>query len=105
MQTATDLSVFKEILREVDGIIIARGYLTVHIPVEKLLFKVRDMIHLCHQHMKPVMVSCNILESMISSLIPTIPEIGEISSLVNDYVDGIILSSETTYGDYPIESI
>lgn len=55
--------------------------------------------------MKIVTVSCHILESMISGLFPTIPEIGEISNLVNDYVDGIMLSGETSYGDYPVEAI
>lgn len=52
--------------------------------------------------MKLCLVSCNILESMISSPLPTIPELGEISNLVSEYVDGIVLSGETAYGDYPI---
>ena len=96
---------FDEIIKLVNGVLIARGYLTVHIPVERLMFKVRQMIKKCHEQFIPVMVSCNILESMISSLLPTIPEIGEISNLTNEYIDGFILSAETTYGDYPIESI
>lgn len=54
-----------------------------HIPVEKLVFRVQEMIHKCHEQLVPVFVSCNLLESMISSLIPTIPEIGEITNLVN----------------------
>lgn len=63
------------------------------------------MIHRCHSKLVPVMVSCNMLESMVSSLIPTIPEIGEISNLTNQYIDGFILSAETSFGENPIESI
>lgn len=96
---------FEDIIKEVDGVIIARGYLTVHVAVEQLIFKVKDMINKCHEQLKPVMVSCNLLESMITSLIPTIPEIGEISNLVNQYIDCFILSAETSFGEHPIESI
>lgn len=42
---------------------------------------------------------------MVSSLLPTTCEVGEISNLVSDYVDGIILSGETSYGMYPIQAV
>jgi len=74
-------------------------------PVEKLFSKQKEMIHKCHEHLKPVLISCNILDSMVSSLIPTMCEVGEISNLVSDYVDDIILSSETSFGNHPIEAI
>ena len=74
-------------------------------PVEKLFSKQKEMIHKCHEHLKPVLISCNILDSMVSSLLPTMCEVGEISNLVSDYVDDIILSSETSFGNHPIEAI
>jgi pyruvate kinase len=56
---------YDEILEAADGIIIARGYLTVHMPVEKLNYKQRDMITKANAKFKPVLVSCNILDSMV----------------------------------------
>lgn len=55
--------------------------------------------------MKPIQVSCNVLESMIGSLLPTTIEVGEIGGLVDQFVDGIILSQETTVGEYPVEAV
>ncbi|EGR31005.1 pyruvate kinase, putative [Ichthyophthirius multifiliis] len=95
----------EEIIKESDGIQIARGYLTIHMPVEKLFVQQREMIKKCHEYMKPVLISCNILNSMVSSLLPSMSEIGEISNLVNEYVDGIILSSETSCSTNPVEAI
>ncbi len=63
------------------------------------------MIRKCHEYMKPIFISCNILNSMVSSLLPTMSEIGEISNLINEYVDNIILSSETSCSANPIEAI
>ena len=96
---------YDEILKASDGVLIARGYLTVYIPVEKLHYKQRELIKKSNERLKPVLVSCNILDSMVSSLLPTTCEVGEISNLVQDQVDGIILSGETSYGMNPIQSI
>lgn len=96
---------FEEIVKASDGVSIARGYLTIHMPVEKLFAKQKEMIHKCHEHLKPVLISSNVLDSMVSSLLPTMCEVGEISSLVTEYVDDIVLSSETSCGNNPIEAI
>ncbi len=63
------------------------------------------MIKKCHEYMKPVLISCNVLNSMVSSLLPSMCEIGEISNLVNEYVDCIILSSETSCSANPAEAV
>ena len=55
--------------------------------------------------MKICLISGNILESMVHTIYPTIPEIGEITNIVKKFVDGIILSGETFFGDYPTEAI
>jgi len=52
--------------------------------------------------MKPIIISSQILESMISSLLPTFSELGDITNLVNEDVDALMLSGETTYGKYAI---
>lgn len=74
-------------------------------PVEKLFAKQKEMIHKCHEHLKPVLISCNVLDSMVSSMLPTMCEVGEISNLVSEFVDDIILSSETSFGSNPVEAI
>ncbi|KAL4427589.1 hypothetical protein ABPG74_012980 [Tetrahymena malaccensis] len=105
IQTLEGVQNYDEILKVSDAVLIARGYLTVHIPVEKLHFKQKELIQKSNESLKPVLVSCNILDSMVSSLLPTTCEVGEISNLVSDYVDAIILSGETSYGMYPIQAV
>ncbi len=56
--------------------------MAVHYPVEKLVYKIKDLIHEGHKNLKPVLVSCNVLESMISGTFPTTSEVGEIFNLV-----------------------
>ncbi|KRX10240.1 Pyruvate/Phosphoenolpyruvate kinase-like domain [Pseudocohnilembus persalinus] len=96
---------FDKIIKLVDGIILARSYLVIHYPVEKLFTLFKQIIQKCHSALKPIQVSCNILESMVSTLLPTTTEVGEIYNLVEQYVDGIILSQETTVGEYPTETV
>ncbi|EGR27591.1 pyruvate kinase, putative [Ichthyophthirius multifiliis] len=96
---------FDEIIKEADALIIARGYLTVQIPVEKLHYIQKEMFQKCIQQRKIVMVSCNILECMVSSLLPMTCEVGEIFNLVSECVDNIILSSETAFGNFPVQAI
>ena len=83
----------------------SRGYITLFMPVERLPFEQEEMIKKCNQNLKPVYISANILDSMVSSKLPKSCEVGEIDSLVSCYVDGIILSSETSLGNNPIEAI
>lgn len=89
----------------VDGVIVARSYLVIHYPVEKLYFILKKIVKDCHSALKPVSVSCNILESMISTQLPTTTEVGEISNIIEQWVDGIILSQETTVGEYPVQCV
>jgi len=76
------LNNFDEILEASDGIIISRSYLSLHIPVEKLFFKQKEMIRKCHLACKPVTVVSQVLESMVQGLVPTSSEINDIANLV-----------------------
>lgn len=63
------------------------------------------MVHKCHELMKPITISGSILDSMVSSLLPTMCEVGEVSNLIADFVDSIALTTETSGGNHPIEAI
>lgn len=80
---------FDEILEASDGIIISRSYLSMHIPVEKLFFKQKEMINKCHAAGKPVTITTQVLDSMVMGLVPTSSEINDIANLVYSYVISI----------------
>ena len=82
IQSAEAVHNFDEILKEADGIMISRGYLSVYRPVEKLFFKQKEMIRKCHEAGKPVIIVSQLLESMVNSVVPTTSEINDISNLV-----------------------
>jgi Pyruvate kinase len=56
--------------------------LSVHIPVEKLYFKQKEMIQKCHAAGKPVIIVSQVLESMVQGVVPTTSEINDIAGLV-----------------------
>jgi pyruvate kinase len=105
IQNAEAIANFDEILKEADGIVISRGYLSVHVPVQKLFFKQKEMIKKCHEAGKPVMIVSQLLDSMVTSLVPTTSEVNDISNLILDGVDILSLVNETTYGHYRKEAI
>jgi pyruvate kinase len=70
----------------------------VHMPVELINKVQRNLIIQCHKYFKPVIISCNVLESMVSSVLPTSNEASDISNLVAENVDCITLIGETAYG-------
>lgn len=55
--------------------------------------------------MKPVLIQCSILESMVSSQLPRSCEVGDIAVLVASGVDEIILSGETSYGSFAVQAV
>eukprot|EP01016_Furgasonia_blochmanni_P026832 TRINITY_DN2838_c0_g1_i20.p1 TRINITY_DN2838_c0_g1~~TRINITY_DN2838_c0_g1_i20.p1 ORF type:complete len:379 (-),score=25.41 TRINITY_DN2838_c0_g1_i20:141-1277(-) len=105
IQNREALEAFDEILHEADGIMISRGYLGIHLPIEKLYLKEREIIKKCHEARKPVIIIGQLLESMIKSLIPTGSEINDLGNLVMDGADCLCLVHETTHGRYPKECV
>jgi pyruvate kinase len=63
------------------------------------------MIHSCRSKLKPAIVATQVLESMLTKMTPTFTEMGDISNVVREYIDGIMLTGETTYGHHPLEVI
>lgn len=94
-----------EIVDLSDGIIISRGQLSVTVPVEQIPFIQKDIIKKCNRKNKLVMVSTQILSSMTENPRPTRADVSDVYNLVSDGIDAAILTTTTTYGLYPIETI
>jgi pyruvate kinase len=101
-QAVTNLD---EIIRESDGIMVARGDLGIEIPYEELPIVQRRIVKTCLRVGKPVIVATHMLESMIESPMPTRAEVTDVANAVYEQTDAIMLSGETTVGKHPLRCI
>ena len=95
----------ESIVRETDGIMVARGDLGIEIPYEELPIVQRRIVKSCLRQGKPVIIATHMLESMIESPMPTRAEVTDVANAVYEETDAIMLSGETTVGKYPLKCI
>jgi len=95
----------ENIIRAADLVMVARGDLGIEVPMEELPIIQRRIVKSCIRLGKPVVVATHLLESMIKNRVPTRAEITDIANAVFEQADAIMLSGETSVGQYPVECV
>jgi len=105
IERADALQHFEDILKAADGIMVARGDLGVEVPIEEMAILQKQLIAKASLAGKPVITATQMLESMVSSRLPTRAEATDVANAILDGTHCLMLSGESAMGNYPEEAI
>lgn len=94
-----------KIIAYCDGLMVARGDLGVEIPAEEVPLIQKKLVLRAKKARIPVIIATQMMETMISSLTPTRAEVNDVANSVMDGADAVMLSGETSVGQYPVQVI
>lgn len=95
----------KRIVAYCDGLMVARGDLGVEIPANEVPLIQKELVLVAKQARIPVIIATQMMETMITSLTPTRAEVNDVANSVMDGADAVMLSGETSIGNFPVQVI
>ncbi len=105
IETQAALQHIDEILAEADGLMIARGDLSIETPFTAVPILQKQLVAMSNQIAKPVITATQMLFSMVSSPSPTRAEVADVANAILDGSDAVMLSEETAVGEHPIQAV
>ncbi|MGB3344076.1 MAG: pyruvate kinase [Aequorivita sp.] len=94
-----------QIVAYCDGLMVARGDLGVEVPAEEVPLIQKELVLVAKEARIPVIIATQMMETMITSLTPTRAEVNDVANSVMDGADAVMLSAETSVGNYPVAVI
>jgi pyruvate kinase len=93
------------IITHCDGLMVARGDLGVEVPAHEVPLIQKKLVNKAKTARIPVIIATQMMETMITSLTPTRAEVNDVANSVMDGADAVMLSGETSVGNYPVQVI